>query len=62
MWWKFDTNDEKLTWKLILDEPFKPAGEVRKNLQTCLEKIGVPDDQNFQIDLLKDKIIDTKIN
>jgi len=62
VWWKFDTNDEKLTWKLILDEPFKPAGEVRKNLKTCLEKIGVPDDQNFQIDLLKDKIIDTKIN
>ena len=59
VWWKFNTNDEKLTWKLILDEPFKPAGEVRKNLQTCLEKIGVPDDQNFQIDLLKNKMMDT---
>lgn len=57
VWWKFDVLDEKLRYELIMDEPFKPAGEVRRNLQDCLEKIKVPDDQNFDIKKLNDKFV-----
>jgi len=57
VWWKFDVFDKKLMWELILDEPFKPAGEVRKNLQDCLKQIGVPDDLNFDIKKLNGKFI-----
>jgi len=60
VWWKFNVIDRKLNYELILDEPFKKAGEVRKDLQTCLEKIGVPDDQNFDIKKLNGKFV-TKI-
>ena len=60
VWWKFSVIDRKLDYELILDEPFKKAGEVREDLQTCLEKIGVPDDQNFDIKELNGKFV-TKI-
>ena len=56
VWYKFETVNKKLSYKLVLDEPFKEAGEVRINLQECLKEIGVPDDHNFNISKLKGKI------
>ncbi len=56
VWFKFEAVNGKLSYKLVLDEPFKKAGEVRKNLQKCLKEIGAPDDQNFNISKLKGKI------
>ena len=55
VWWKFSVIDEKLNYELVLDDPFKNAGEVRKNLQDCLAKIGVPDDEDFDIEKLNGK-------
>ena len=57
VWYKFETVNKKLSYKLVLDEPFKEAGEVRINLQECLKEIGVPDDHNFNISKLKGKIV-----
>ena len=57
VWFKFEAVNGKLSYKLVLDEPFKKAGEVRKNLQKCLKEIGIPDDHNFNISKLKGKIV-----
>ena len=56
VWYKFEAINGNLSYKLVLDEPFKKAGEVRINLQECLKEIGVSDDQNFNISKLKGKI------
>ena len=57
VWYKFEAINGNLSYKLVLDEPFKKAGEVRINLQECLKEIGVSDDQNFNISELKGKIV-----
>ena len=57
VWFEFEAVNGKLSYKLVLDEPFKEAGEVRKNLQKCLKEIGIPDDHNFNISKLKGKIV-----
>lgn len=58
VWIKWEVVKNKLKGTIILDQPFKAAREVRENLQECLRKIGVPDDQNFTIDLLRNKTMD----
>jgi len=57
VWYKFEPVNKKLSYKLVLDEPFKEAGKVRINLHECLKEIGVPDDHNFNISKLKGKIV-----
>lgn len=57
VWIKWEVENGKLKGTIVLDQPFKKAGEVRKNLQDCLTQIGIPDDQNFQIGLLNGKTI-----
>lgn len=61
IWTKWDVVGGKLKGTVIIDKPFKVADEVVKNLQNCLEQIGIPDNKNFDIKLLEGKLTNDTI-
>jgi len=49
----------KLDGKIILDKPFtKVAKDVLDNFRECLNEMGITDDNNFDISMLKGKLTD----
>ena len=57
IWIMWTVVNGKLDGVPILDEPHeKIADDVLINLRNCLLKIGIEDDDNFKIEMLKDKV------
>ena len=55
--WKVDKNG-KLDGRLVFDDPLKESGDVLKNLKGCLEKMGIPNDQKFRLEMLQGRVSD----
>ena len=53
--WKVDKKG-KLCGVLVFDNPLVESEGVLKNFKSCLEKMGIPNDQKFRLEMLQDKI------
>ena len=48
----------KLCGVLVFDNPLVESKGVLKNLKSCLEKMGIPNDQKFRLEMLQGRISD----
>ena len=55
--WKVNKNG-KLCGVLVFDNPLVESKGVLKNLKSCLEKMGIPNDQKFRLEMLHGRICD----
>ena len=55
--WKVNKNG-KLCGVLVFDNPLVESEGVLKNLKSCLEKMGIPNDQKFRLEMLQGRVSD----
>ena len=55
--WKVDKKG-KLCGVLVFDNPLVESEGVLKNFKSCLEKMGIPNDQKFRLEMLHGRICD----
>ena len=55
--WKVNKKG-KLRGILVFDNPLVESEGVLKNLKRCLEKMGIPNDQYFRLEMLQGRVSD----
>lgn len=55
-WIDWTTLKGRLHGSIVFDKPFTKAGDVRKQLQKCLEELKTPDDSYFDINMLRERV------
>jgi len=59
VWVNWEVNNQgKLHGVLVFDDPLVESRGVLKNLKCCLEKMGIPNDQKFRLEMLQGRVSD----